>query len=282
LDTYAESGLAVDPHGDVWIGANDKLLMLNPGNGAIERWNVPNPLDSPIAEAARPPDIRGVHHINGLAIDGNGRVVISESAAANLALFDVTTQSFSTIPLPALGDILDLAVLEGGTIAVAMVDETQHPYQADAIVMIDPSGAERTIRTSSEFVRSYGSGFIAGGIATPVERIEPSGQVTLSPVGSEASSQFIPVGGGVLPGGAVVAATLTGVAIIAAGGTTQDVSFPTRSVRGVSYPPSGLTTPPPGGTVTIQMVATAIAVDSAGNIWFTPNVPQGAIGVITT
>ena len=53
LSAYAESGLAVAMQGHVWIGANDRLVMLNPATGVVERWTVLAPLDSPIARSRR-------------------------------------------------------------------------------------------------------------------------------------------------------------------------------------------------------------------------------------
>jgi sugar lactone lactonase YvrE len=280
LDVYAESGLAVDSHGDLWIGALNQLVELNPRTGLATFTPLPEPADSLIAESARPPTDRGYHHIHAIAVDASGRIVVAFSAASQLEVFDPTSKAVTTIGLPAIGDVEDLATLSNGTIAVAMLDELVKPYQADSLVIVKPDGSERTIHVDSSHVSSNGTSFVTPGNPSPsvigLAQLADSSNATNVSIPPAVASLVGPDSLALqLPDGQLAVSTSTGILIVSPAGSYQNLVLPSADCSGTSNALGG---PAPPSTCSVS--PTAMTVDAAGNIWLSLTIPQGAIDEI--
>ncbi len=269
----ASAGMVVDSHGDLWVGANETLARLDPASGAVTSWSIPLPPESPFAE--EPSD----HQVMALTIGAGGVIVIGMTSAADLEAFNPATQAFSTIPLPQIGWIQGLASLRDGTVAVAMVNQTEHPFQADALILISPSGSEESLDTGSEYVTSNGDLFLAG--ATTWATIDAAGGITPVSVAptSGRDQRINPDEGAILGDGRIVLGTGGGIAVVN-GPSTLYLDLPTWTCTGnlISFP-----VPPPSlpaNGVQCGQTPMVLAVDGAGNVWIVPNLPQSEVGLI--
>jgi hypothetical protein len=273
LDPYADSGIAVAPNGDVWLGAYNQLVRLDPATGQVSRWTIPAPAVDPLASAALQP----WHDVNSIAIDGSGRIIIGMTAASSLQVFEPAGQAFTSIALPKIGEVQGIAALLNGTVAVAMQNLTEPGNPDDTVVLVSPSGVISTVHTESGFVTSNGRLFGAGQATHAT--FDGAGVVTAVPVNSSdtPSERIQPSMGALLPDGRMVLATSGGVAI-ASPSSTEYLGLPSRACPGISVPSSALLPPATGTECPVSPVA--LAVDSAGNIWIAPNLPQDAVGLI--
>lgn len=272
LDPYGNSGIAVDPSGDVWLGAYNQLVELDPATGAVSRWTIPAPTVDALAPAALQP----WHDVNAIAIEGSGRVLIGMTAASSLQIFDPATMTFGSIALPAVGEIAGIATLADGTVGVAMAKETQLPSQDDTMVLISPAGVETTIATSSSFVSTNGDKFLSGG-TTGYAAVDADGSTSAMSIAAN-GSRLIPNVGALTEDGRAVLATSKELAIVT-GATTEYITFPSAACTNVAAPPLPSSEPNPD-SLTCQVSPIAVAVDAAGNIWVAPNLPQDEVGLI--
>jgi len=97
----AISGFTVTSDGMAWLGINSTLTRLDTGTGAVQTWQIPAPADNPDAESLLPPDLKGQHLVQGIAVapDGN-HVAIAMTNASSLEVFDVSAGTFSQIAMP--------------------------------------------------------------------------------------------------------------------------------------------------------------------------------------
>lgn len=272
LDPYGDSGIAVAPNGDVWLGAYNQLVSLNPTTGAVSRFTIP----SPTINALAPADLQPWHDVNSIAVDGSGRVIIGMTAASSLEVFEPASGGFSSIGLPKIGEIQGVAALQDGTVAVAMSNETEPGDPKDAVVLVSPSGSEETIQTDSGWVTSNGTIFASG--ETTFATIDASGNVSLVSVSSSSAQRIQPNVGALLPDGRMVLATSSGIAIVSSS-STEYLDFPLGSCPLVAVPPN-VSPPPSTGGGQCQVAPVAVTVDTAGNIWIAPNLPQYQVGLL--
>lgn len=275
-----QAALAVSPNDTVWAGINSTLIRLDPISGTINMVQVPTPVDNTAAEAHRPPEMRGFHAIESLAVDSAGNVALAMSAANSVVLFNNKSQTFSQVILPSKGKPLSLAYSSDGTLGVATAD-WRNPAGggADLVDLIGSSGQIEEVHVDATNIAADGTRFNvdAGGRAlaqvSPSSAVDPKSslsQTTVVPM--TVHGVFLVVGAAAVPFGSAwtLAPTTDGFAKIGtSSGQVTNYELPTYSCTGISRPPNpAQTSRQLPSASTCQGYPLSFAVDAGGNVWF--------------
>lgn len=270
-----EVGLAVTTD-SVWVGSRDTLFELDTNTGTISSVTVPAPIDNPYVESHRPAAIQGFHGIESIAVSpADGDIAVAMEGAESVAVYDPTSGEFSTVELADSDAPLSVAYTSDGTLAVSAV---AWPSGREGVMDL-ASASGGTINGSTMdvgFITGDGTNVLGTG-TSQISVVDPTGGPSTTALYSAAAPpadgaidpEVPPVGG---PGGVVVAGTTSGLVVLRTGQAAETLDLPSAAcVISGPAPPS---TTVQSGPTTCQTVATGIAIDSDGNIWFTPNVGQ--------
>jgi len=269
----SEYGLAVDPQGQVWLGAENQLVRLSPTSGAVTRWTVPTAPQSAPTAAHQPPGFVLAVDIRTIAAAPDGTIALARAGSSTVQIFHPASQTFTTYSLPDAGDIQTIAVASDGTIAAAMADYAHS--KRDLLDLISPAGKVTSVSVESDFVSAAGTYFVSG--ETAIEKIPITGAGMAK---SSTLADIIPSDAVALSDGRVVVPIKSGLAIlnVSSGAVLREVIPPfTCDARGIGVPP-GSSPPAITGPGSCLAYAVAIAVDPANNVWFTDN--SGRIGEV--
>lgn len=161
----AEGARRVASDGDVWLGIGLSLFRLVPATGLVSRFVIPNGaiIDNTAAESYRPPEFRGVHGIQALAIaPDSSQVVAGLSAASSLAILDIATGAFTSSSLPPSTDAVSLVYTDASHIAVGLSNYVSH--LTDELLTGPTSGPYNTMSVpDASVLASDGSSTLVGG-----------------------------------------------------------------------------------------------------------------------
>jgi len=271
VSTGSNHGLAVDVGGVVWIAANTSLLRLTPSSGDVTTWAIPAGGDSSVAEQNRPPNLRGVHSAEAIAVDDHGHIAVAVSASTTLQIFSVASQQFTQIGLPAIGEPQGVAYASDGTLAVSMRDLTGNPR--GTLVVVKSDGRSSTVSVDAGFLSSMGTEFITGVqtlivvTTSGVTRSVPNAATSEIPSGTEAA---------VLPDGRIASRGLHGLVIVnPSDGSVKRLDLPSAPCGVGSHPirPGDPTLVTPNPTCELARYALRITADGGGDIWFLASGP---------
>jgi hypothetical protein len=267
-----EGGLAVTTAGTVWVGLQQTLSHLV--DGTVSSVLVPNPTDNPYVEARRPPAIQGFHGIEAIAVSPTtGDVAVAMEAARSVTLYDPSSRSFSSIPLPENDAPLSVAYTNNGVLVVTAVDWPSG--SADSVDVISTTLSIQRSQLGALAVSSAGDGVLTTGVSG-VDLVDPEADSTPT-----VSSVYAPSGADVPidpeveavsgPNDADIVATTTGLLIVPGiGQSPVTVTFPTFQCNAVTAVPISATGSTGAGEC--QLSARSVAVDNDGNIWLTENI----------
>jgi hypothetical protein len=141
---------------------------------------VPAPIDNAAAEAYRPPELKGVHAIEGVGVSASGQVALALSASSQVSVFAPTTGSFSALALPPSTSANSVAFTSDGVLVAGLTN-----YQTQLMNQVFVSALGRSTVGSisdSSAVVADGTSVVVGGQAPTV----------LSGLASAAESQSAP------------------------------------------------------------------------------------------
>jgi hypothetical protein len=262
--------ITVDNGGNVWIGANTTITRFVPSSGAVTSWAMTPP----------PPTGDGMPHpgISSIAVSPTTGTVAVVSNDSLVTLLDPTGGTFSPAPGSITGVPTSVAYLQDGTLAVG---STSVNGTGGEVERLGPHGAS-TVADDTEFLMPDGTDVIAAG--GQLTRITATSSI---PLGNSTGGASSPSQAGFTLdldapialelNGDIVASTGSGLAILNSSGTvTGTLDLPEYDCSNMSDP-GNLSSPATAPQRTCAQRAEAVAVDTAGSIFFFTSGPQGTL-----
>jgi hypothetical protein len=141
LEFAEQSALALGQNGIVWVGCNNKLVMLNTLTGSVKTISVPKePSNSQQSE----PQQFSRNPVTALAVNGSGDVAVVTAYTTQIPIYDPSTSKFRSFQLPDGMEANDAAYLSDGTLGIAL----QQPagFLHDAVLLYSPDGKSTTVK----------------------------------------------------------------------------------------------------------------------------------------
>lgn len=284
LVTGIQNAITVGPSGDVWIGANDTLVQFDPTSATLSFVSVPEPTDSSQVENSRPPAIRGLHSIEGLAVNSRGSIAIAMSAAQSIPIYDPASHAFSQLALPTNTSPIGVAYTSDDTLGVAL----NNAGSPDMIYMNSSTGTSSTMSAPAQFVRADGSDLFVGDSGGPGENISSSSSQAQDanaawPQGAPQPIRLVEGASHDEFGHVIVEPTITGIATLR-GSSLQEFAAPTFSCPGgsdfgITGTTSTTSTTSSGTTTQCDQFPTSMGINSQG-IWYVLSGPTHEVGVL--
>lgn len=264
------SAMAVGADGTVWLGLNLTLVHLHPADGAIQSFAIPVPQDNAAAEGYRPPELRGLHAVQALAVGPRGVVAVGLSASDSITLFHAKTATFSEIALPPPTEANSLTFTSSGLLVAGLNNYSSH--QVDQLFLSTLAAGEVVTVADASGVSSYGDSVVAGARTPSVmtlstSMVESHSRPSVSGVAGGPFSAAASAGARMLSHGMVAVADGQDVRVVGDGATRIAVL---PSYRCAPNPPAGPrpTAPQVSPTLgTCQATVEAMTSDGAGNLW---------------
>jgi streptogramin lyase len=249
------AGLAVAPGGDVWFGASHTLVRLDPATGARTYFDIP------VSKA------NFGQAIQGLAVNPvTGEVAVSISDRQRVTLLDPATGHLTSFVLPAGEIVSTVTYAPDGALGVETLNGN------GSVSLLTTSGRAESVVAPSDDLVAVGNSFLA--VGTPSELITPASAVRKIDLPAGVTvPMFGPAAGS--PAGVAVAGTPTGFMVFdPARSSVTTLELPTTCVDIHPPPifdPSSTSSTAAPGPVQVHDVPEAVALDAAGDAFFTMN-----------
>ncbi len=207
----------------VWFGINRHLVHVEAGK-VMSVIEVPATTPIPAVERYRPPQVKGLSGVEGVACAGS-LVGVTLDDATQAFTFDPTTGRFDPIELPTGQEAVKVAGADDGTLAIGLQDSLTGAGPHQVLVRTAAGATQITKVDDSSQLTSDGSTFLAGGTTFTSSRVADVAKgSTTGPGASDPGAGTVVIGNIASGTARTVTATETGLRVInLATGTSHDV-----------------------------------------------------------